>query len=227
VSRGRALAATIALLGLGAFRAKAVAGNMPTFAPCDAPCPEHRFVWTWWVGAGGGVRGLDAASTRAIFAPRLGASAVVATTGAGEFHLLLVGPWLEAETQLDGVLGEGGLELVLTPSDNDGKLSYGLRLGGSYGFDDSGRAARISATLTVGLRSVPVLDGCPIGLRFLGFQMATGVRVFATVRTAPEGHGTTLIGGVELEPSMLFRSIDWDRQGGNGGCMRYEPLPHP
>jgi hypothetical protein len=213
----------VSALALTGFRATSFAGYPPTYAPgCDAPCPEHLLVWTWWLGAGGGVRGLGDASTRAIFAPRLGASAVLATTQVSRFHMLLAGPWLSAETQLDGVLGEGGLELAITPSEPDGKLTYGLRLGGSYGFDASGRASRISVTSTIGLRSVPVLAGCPRGHRFLGLQLATGARLFAAVRTAPEGRGTTLIGGVELEPSMPFRSIAWDRQGGNGGCEQDE-----
>jgi len=75
----------------------------------SSPAPAHAFAWTWWVGAGGGARHLSSGEGDVIFEPRVGGSVVLASKlDFSSFHSLLVGPWLQAATQLDGVLGEGG-----------------------------------------------------------------------------------------------------------------------
>ena len=128
------------------------------------------------------------------------------------FHILLVGPWLGIESQIDGVLGEGGIEFTIAPTHAD-DMMYGLRLGGGGGTDASGRAALLSATLLMGFRNVP--ESCDL------LTLARGVRVYATVRDAFPNNGVTAVASFEVEPSLLFPP--YSRRGivglgGNGGC---------
>ena len=127
--------------------------------------------------------------------------------------MLLVGPWLGAETQLDGVIGEGGVEVTIAPIAAD-DLMYGLRLGGGYEYRSAGRAPALSATVLIGFRNAP-LYSCDI------LTLAHGVRLFATARDTHGPRGLSMLVGVEIEPSLLFPPysrrafVGW---GGNAEC---------
>jgi hypothetical protein len=162
----------------------------------DAPA------WTWWLGAGAGIRGVGPAvgSLRPAVEARLGLGLELTNVYVGRYHQLQIGPWLEAVGDLAGALGEGGLELGLTKEDYNGSF-YGLRVGGGYGLGPSDRGAALAGSLLFGLRHV--LGECAY------LYHAVGWRAFATARVWPtQGRGVTVVVGVEIDPSLLFSSED-------------------
>lgn len=163
---------------------------------------SHGLVWTWWLGAGGGVRGvgLEAGSLHPAAEARLGLGVELAQVDVGRYHQLQIGPWLEAVGDLAGALGEGGLELGLTKEGYNGS-SYALRVGGGYGLGSGDRGGALTGSLLFGRRHV--LGECAYLYHALGW------RAFTTVRTWPtEGRGVAIVVGVEIDPSLLFSSAD-------------------
>jgi len=184
---------------------------------------EDAPAWTWWLGAGGGVRGLgtDAgARPHPLVEARLGLGIELTKLDVGRYHQLQVGPWVQAVGDLAGALAEGGLEAALTKERDDGSF-YGLRLGGGYGFGASDRGAALAASLLYGMRHT--FGACA------HLYHALGWRAFATVRTWPhEGHGVTIVAGLEIDPSLLFSDEDddryWERLDGRGEIRCVVPM---
>jgi tetratricopeptide (TPR) repeat protein len=190
--------------------------------------------WTTWLGAGGGAVHRAGEARRAAFAARAGAELTFGATGPFEDHYRWRGgPWLGAETDLDGVLGEGGLELLF--SDTSSGLAASLRGGGGYGRDRGGHGPLLSATLTLGVIDVPSRQqasrGCSAEEQLerpvLGHVDA--IRLFATARTAARGNDTAVIAGLEFDPVMLVPSENggrfigphvWTLWIGGGGGVR-------
>jgi hypothetical protein len=182
----------------------------------EAPATQ----WTWWLGAGGGKRGIggNKSANKVVGAVRLGASASLdfpTPDALGDEYELRWGPWLMAETQLDGALGELGVELAMTPI-KVARLAYALRLGGGYSKDKQGGTPEVSATLTVGTRSLSAGggdddddgdDGKGKESQSSGSSgFANGIRGFFTFRNPPpkSGHGLTFLLGVEITPALLL-----------------------
>jgi|GEM_PF-4180758 len=184
--------------------------------------------WTWWLGGGGGRRGVGARASalKNVGVARLGAAASFGLAGMGDQYELRWGPWLMAETQFDGLLGEGGVELAVAPV-RVARLAYGLRLGGGYGKDKLGGAPEVSATLMVGTRSLAgggdeddaedeQGDGDDEKPKRKGqasstsgraaSQWANGIRAFFTFRNPPpkSGHGLSFLLGVEITPALFL-----------------------
>ena len=175
-------------------------------------------VWTWWLGAGGGARelGSGAGPVRPVALLRVGFGVALTSAAVGRYHEIHLGPWAQAEGDLGGALGEGGLELAMTKERYDGRF-YALRAGAGYGVGPSDRGAAISGSLLFGLRHV--------WGRCAPSYHARSVRAFATVRYWPvEGRGIAIVAGVELDPSLLLPSDEnlWDPLTGpsNTGCER-------
>ncbi|MBL8956194.1 MAG: hypothetical protein JNK82_35810 [Myxococcaceae bacterium] len=173
-----------------------------------------RAEWTWWLGAGGGLRDFRTAASRAVFAARLGAGvsfglATLPDPGYGGPYELRWGPWLGAETQLDGALGEGGLEVSFGQEHHARWGTYSVRLGGGYGFDAGGPSPHLSITATGGVRSVPARyterGACDPPAMPLTHAFASGVRIFATLRVPFAGaRGIAFVAGLEFEPSFFL-----------------------
>ena len=151
-----------AVAGGGRARSSDGEGGEGDGASSSSSADTSSTQWAWWLGAGAGKRGVGGRTSahKTIGAVRLGGAAsfqLAQPDMLGDEYELRWGPWLMAETQLDGLLGEGGVELAATPI-KVARLAYALRLGGGYGKDKSGGVPEASATLTIGTRSL-VADG--------------------------------------------------------------------
>jgi len=193
----------------------------------QVPIDASRLQWSLWIGGGGGQRDIGTRRRRSVIAPRIGAGLSFRLTAFNHSaYELRWGPWLVGETQLDGGLGEGGLALMLVPI-RAARAAYELRAGGGLFADRLSRSGEVSVTLTCGTRSVApsgssaarsgsdsdsadeaeagdpedaTARGGPDTLAF-----ANGVRVFVEGRSVPvRGRGISVLGGLEITPSLFF-----------------------
>ncbi len=182
--------------------------------------------WTWWIGVGGGAREVGIVGERGLVALELGGAvtfpfATVGHPGYGGPVHLRVGPWIQGETAFDGVLGEGGLELLIGQVRHARWGTFGLRFGGGYGIDEVGTSAHLAATLYWGVHSVPdrywPRGACDDPHPRATHAFATGFRIFATGRwLAEDGRGFALIAGIEIEPTYLFPPYSLAKLIGSG-----------
>ena len=182
---------------------------------------------TFWIGGGAGAQDVGIAASRALFRARAGAGVSfgfqspkarrAAREGIPPYSLwspfeFRWGPWLAGETNFNRLLGEGGLELLLSRFTSKDRGTFTLRAGGAYGRDDAGSSRQLSFTLTGGLRSVPARaafgGACDDSwAKPKGHAYAHGARVFVTLRVSAlggDGRGPSLLGGIEIDPSLFF-----------------------
>jgi hypothetical protein len=182
--------------------------------------------WTWWIGVGGGAREVGIPGERGLVALRLGGAVTFPLASVGEpsyggpVHLRW-GPWIQAETAFDGVLGEGGLELHLGQERHARWGTFGVRVGAGYGIDETGTAPHAALTLYWGVHSVPdrywPRGACDPPRPRATHAFATGFRIFATGRLLFEdARGYALIAGIEIEPTYLFPPISLAKLIGSG-----------
>ena len=182
--------------------------------------------WTAWIGSGAAARDAGTGRSRVVFAARAGAGV---SFNLGSFRMLRLGPWVGAETQLDGVLGEGGLEVLFSPRTPAYWGTYSFRFGGAYGTDELGPSRQISLTLTGGTRSAPVWeqDVC-VDVPPRTSSYSHGIRLFVTVRISETAdRGTTLLGGLEIDPSLFFPPYLRDRWLGPSYDAGWRESPRP
>ena len=191
----------------------------------QVPIDASPLQWSLWIGGGGGQRDIIRRRRRSVIAPRIGAGLSFRLTAFNHSaYELRWGPWLVGETQLDGGLGEGGLALMLVPT-RAARAAYELRAGGGFFADRLSRSGEVSVTLTCGTRSVAPSGssaarsgsdsgseaeaGDPEDAPARGgpdtLAFANGVRVFVEGRTVPvRGRGISVLGGLEITPSLFF-----------------------
>jgi hypothetical protein len=176
---------------------------------------------TLWIGGGGSALVVAGRDTQWRWHVRAGAGlsfGLASSLGGGSTggvrHVsydLRWGPWLGAETNFDRHLGEGGLELLVTPNLPNDWVTYSLRAGGAFARDDRGVARQVSLTFAGGLRSVParfaaggVCDRTWEDPKLHAY--AHGARIFITARFSPPGiddRGLALLAGLEIDPLLL------------------------
>lgn len=202
----------------------AVLSSLPSIALSIAPSKAEAHCapaampatveWELWIGAGGGLRDVARPRERAVPEGTIGGGVTFQLMNFFGMSEVRAGPWLAAITDVTGIRGEGGLELVLTES--RGPAAFGtwwLRLGGGYGIDDVGRAPSYSMTFAWGPRPVTGRNGGDAGRCFsLGhdFQgpehaIAHAFRLFATARALfATDRDWTIVAGVEVDPMLWF-----------------------
>lgn len=171
--------------------------------------------WAWWLSAGGGTLEHPGTS-RAAFS--LGAAAELSIQfarsrdneqygGAWEWRF---GPWVAANSLMNGILGEGGVHVSFGQTQHAQWGTPSLRLGGGYGVADSVGAPHLTATLAYGTHFTPSRTRGDEGL-----GNTQVLRAFGTFRIDPrESHDWQLIFGLEFDPRVFFPPYSWQRVGG-------------
>ncbi|UQA57234.1 hypothetical protein [Polyangium aurulentum] len=198
-----------------AARAQERAGGRPCIRLLLIESTPANLEWTWWLAGGGGVQGGGGAPSVSI--PSLGigteATAGLAQIGSpsrygGPFELRW-GPWWGLTTDLEGMRGEGGLTMSFGQVEHAQWGTYALRIGGGFGDDGLGPAPHLVATLTGGVRYAPARHSergaCDPDPQPKGIAFVTGVRLFASARTALAPQNPWQITfGLEFEPTFFL-----------------------
>jgi len=187
--------------------------------------------WTYWLGGGAGVARPAMGARTGTIAGRLGAGIDFSLARSrsmpygGEIELRW-GPWLGMDTNLGHEAVEGGIAFDLGMTSHSPFGNLGVRVGGGAGDLRERTEPTGSLTLLYGVRSVVARyssgGGCVEGSRVRvtdpgrprrTLALASGARLFATVRADRDGNALWLV-GIELEPSFFLPPYSLARFGG-------------
>jgi hypothetical protein len=168
-----------------------------------------------WLGAGGGWR-TDGQSTRPLFLAGAGVDGTFAvatlfrppTDDNGGSFQLRAGPWIEVNTPLDRVRGEGGLSLIMKQTRFAAWGTFGLRLGAG---DSTLGVPDLVGVLSWGVwgedsnARIAYRDGREVLVAGNTVGLASGMRLFVAVRRDLDPLPATEVAfGIELEPTWLL-----------------------